>query len=149
MGLPTQENREIRSSGGGGNYSVPSTVARLYDFREPGGYLGNVGLVSIDGMANGIACAVEDSAGDARALIGDLRGTAQSLRKTSDEVHAMIAENREPLSDFTATGLTEFTGLLIEMRDLVVALNRVTTELQRDPARFFFGDRQQGYEVRQ
>ena len=39
MGLPTQENREIRSSGGGGNDSVPSTVARWYDFREPGGYL--------------------------------------------------------------------------------------------------------------
>ncbi len=106
-------------------------------------------LVSIDGMANGITRAVADSAGDARALIGDLRDTAQSLRKTSDEVHAVIAENREPLSDFTATGLTEFTGLLIEMRDLVVALNRVTTELQRDPARFLFGDRQQGYEVRQ
>ncbi len=106
-------------------------------------------LISIDGMAAGIARAVEDSAGDARALIGDLRGTAQSLTKTSDEVHAMIAENREPLSNFTATGLTEFTGLLIEMRDLVVALNRVTTELQRDPARFLFGDRQQGYEVRQ
>ena len=100
-------------------------------------------------MAIDIARAVEDSAVDARALIGDLRGTAQSLRKTSDEVHALIAENREPLSDFTATGLTEFTGLLIEMRDLVVALNRVTTELQRDPARFLFGDRQQGYEVRQ
>lgn len=106
-------------------------------------------LASIDGMASGIARAVEDSAGDAQALIGDLRGTAQSLAKTSDEVQAMIAENREPLSDFTATGLTEFTGLLIEMRDLVVALNRVTTELQRDPARFLFGDRQQGYEVRQ
>ncbi len=106
-------------------------------------------LVSIDGMANGITRAVADSASDARALIGDLRNTAQSLRKTSDEVHAVIAENREPLSDFTATGLTEFTGLLIEMRDLVIALNRVTTELQRDPARFLFGDRQQGYEVRQ
>jgi len=106
-------------------------------------------LASIDGMATGITRSVEDTTVDARALIGDLRGTAQSLRKTSDEVHAMIAENREPLSDFTATGLTEFTGLLIEMRDLVVALNRVTTELQRDPARFLFGDRQQGYEVRQ
>ncbi len=46
MGLPAQENREIRSSGGGENYSVPSTVARLYDFREPGGYLGNVGQLS-------------------------------------------------------------------------------------------------------
>ena len=43
MGLPTQENREIRSSGGGGDDSVLSTVARWYDFREPGGYLGNVG----------------------------------------------------------------------------------------------------------
>ncbi len=106
-------------------------------------------LVSIDGLADEITRAVADSAVDARALIGDLRGTAQSLRKTSDEVHGLIAENREPLSDFTATGLTEFTGLLIEMRDLVVALNRVTTELQRDPARFLFGDRQQGYEVRQ
>ncbi len=43
MAFRAQENRKIRSSGGGGNYSVPSTVARLYDFREPGGYLGNVG----------------------------------------------------------------------------------------------------------
>ena len=106
-------------------------------------------MASIDGMATGITRAIEESVDDAQALISDLRGTAQSLSKTSDEVHALIAENREPLSDFTATGLTEFTGLLIEMRDLVVALNRVTTELQRDPARFFFGDRQQGYEVRQ
>jgi phospholipid/cholesterol/gamma-HCH transport system substrate-binding protein len=39
------------------------------------------------------------------------------------------------------------TGLLVEMRDLVVALNRVTTEIQRDPARFFFGNQQQGYEA--
>ena len=43
MGFPTQENREIRLSGGRENDLVPSTVARWYDFREPGGYLGNVG----------------------------------------------------------------------------------------------------------
>jgi hypothetical protein len=41
--FPTQENREIRLSGGRENDLVPSTVARWYDFREPGGYLGNVG----------------------------------------------------------------------------------------------------------
>ena len=44
MGFPTQENREIRLSGGRENDLVPSTVARWYDFREPGGYVGNVGL---------------------------------------------------------------------------------------------------------
>ncbi len=106
-------------------------------------------LVSIDAMAQQITTSVGDSATDARALIADLRGTAKNLSAVSIEVQAMIAENREPLRDFTATGLSEFTGLLLEMQGLVVALNRVTTELQRDPARFFFGDRQQGYEVRQ
>ncbi len=106
-------------------------------------------LVSIDAMAQQISTSVGDSATDARALIADLRGTAQNLSAASIEVQAMIAENREPIRDFTATGLSEFTGLLLEMQGLVVALNRVTTELQRDPARFFFGDRQQGYEVRQ
>lgn len=44
MGFRKQENREIRSSGGGGNDFVPLTVARWYDFREPGSYLGNVSL---------------------------------------------------------------------------------------------------------
>ena len=44
MGFPTQENREIRLSGDRENDLVPSTVARWYDFRKPGGYLGNVGL---------------------------------------------------------------------------------------------------------
>jgi hypothetical protein len=28
------------------SFSVPSTVARWYDFRESGSYLGNVGLVA-------------------------------------------------------------------------------------------------------
>ncbi|MDC0033937.1 hypothetical protein OAJ57_05195 [Alphaproteobacteria bacterium] len=42
MGFPIQENRKIRLSGGRENDLVPSTVERLYDFREPGGYLGNV-----------------------------------------------------------------------------------------------------------
>ncbi len=106
-------------------------------------------LVSIDAMAQQISTSVGDSATDARALIADLRGTAKNLSTASIEVQAMIAENREPIRDFTATGLSEFTGLLLEMQGLVVALNRVTTELQRDPARFFFGDRQQGYEVGQ
>jgi phospholipid/cholesterol/gamma-HCH transport system substrate-binding protein len=122
--------------------SLEGSIDRLVDRAD-------TTLVSIDAMAQQVTTAVGDSATDARALIADLRGTAKSLSAASIEVQAMIAENREPLRDFTATGLSEFTGLLLQMQDLVVALNRVTTELQRDPARFFFGDRQQGYEVRQ
>jgi phospholipid/cholesterol/gamma-HCH transport system substrate-binding protein len=106
-------------------------------------------LVSVDAMAQQITTSVGEGAGGAQALIADLRDTAKNLSALSGEAQAMIAENREPLRDFTATGLSEFTSLLVELQSLVVALNRVTTELQRDPARFLFGDRQQGYEVRQ
>ncbi len=49
-------HRKIAKSGHrvAAEYSVPSTVARLYDFREPGGYLGNVGLCT-EGMATAMA----------------------------------------------------------------------------------------------
>ncbi|MHA1600015.1 MAG: MlaD family protein [Alphaproteobacteria bacterium] len=105
-------------------------------------------LAAIGGMAETVDTEVTATAGEARALIGDLRGTAGRLGGMSEELSAMIAENREPISDFTATGLSELTGLLVEMRELVLALNRATTEIQRDPARFFFGNQQEGYETR-
>jgi len=108
----------------------------------------NETLDSVTTMAQQIDSSVGGVAGDARGLIGDLRGTAKNLSTMSQELEAMIAENREPVRDFTATGLAEFASLLIEMRELVIALNRVTTELNRDPARFFFGNQQEGYEVR-
>ncbi len=105
-------------------------------------------LVSIDNMAAGIDRSIVETASDAQALIQDLHTTAQRLGGMSKELQDMVAENRSPIREFTASGLNELTGLLIEMRDLVVAVNRVTTEIQRDPARFFFGNQQQGYETR-
>ncbi len=105
-------------------------------------------LTSVDLMATGIDHSVASTTSDARALIEDLRGTAESFTGLSGELKKMVAENREGIRDFTSTGLSELSVLLIEMRDLVVALNRVTTDIERDPARFFFGNRQQGYETR-
>ena len=67
----------------------------------------------------------------------------------ANQINATVAENREPISDFTAAGLYELTTLITEARDFLVGLNRVTTEVERDPARFLFGDQQQGYETNQ
>ncbi|MFQ5774966.1 MAG: MlaD family protein [Kiloniellaceae bacterium] len=105
-------------------------------------------LSAMNVMATGIDRSVGDTAADVRSLIADLRDTAKNFSAMSRELEEMIAENREPVRDFTSTALSELTVLLIEMQDLVVALNRVTTEIERDPARFFFGNRQQGYEAR-
>lgn len=105
-------------------------------------------LTAVDLMATGIDTSVTATATDLKKLIADLRGTASNFSAMSEELKDMVAENREGIRDFTSTGLSELTVLIAEMRELVVALNRVTTDIQRDPARFFFGNRQEGYEAR-
>ena len=105
-------------------------------------------LAAVDLMATGIDQSVATTASDAQALIADLRGAAKNFETMSAEMKDVVRENREGVRDFTSTGLSELTVLLTEMRDLVVALNRVTEDIERDPARFFFGNRQEGYEAR-
>ena len=83
------------------------------------------------------------------ALIDDLRKSAKTMTRVSNEIEAMVAENRVPLRDFTGDGLYELTNFLSEARALIDGLNRVTTQVERDPARFILGGQQQGYETRQ
>lgn len=106
-------------------------------------------LTAFETMAGSIDREVTLTSEDARELIAGLQTTAQHLSGATQQLEAMIAENREPISDFANSGLYELTNLLTEARDLIVVLNRVTTEMQRDPARFIFGDQQQGYETDQ
>ena len=106
-------------------------------------------LSSFESMAGSIDREVTLTSEDARELIASLQVTAENLTAASNQLEIMIAENREPIRDFANSGLYELTTLLTEARDLVVVLNRVTTEVQRDPARFIFGDQQQGYEAQQ
>lgn len=82
-------------------------------------------------------------------LIDDLRKSAKTMTRVSNEIEALVAENRVPLRDFTGDGLYELTNFLSEARALIDGLNRVTTQVERDPARFLFGGQQQGYETRQ
>jgi phospholipid/cholesterol/gamma-HCH transport system substrate-binding protein len=62
-----------------------------------------------------------------------LRELLASVDAASDQVAALVRENREPLRDFTGSGLYEVSGLLSELRQLVSALSRFTVQLERDP----------------
>jgi phospholipid/cholesterol/gamma-HCH transport system substrate-binding protein len=81
------------------------------------------------------------------ALITEFKKTAEAFTGVGTQVEALVAENRGPLRDFSATGLYELSRVLAELRDLILTLNRVTTQVERDPGLFFFGDQQQGYET--
>ncbi|MGF1608028.1 MAG: MlaD family protein [Kiloniellales bacterium] len=104
-------------------------------------------LTSIETMAGSIDSSVSEVKIEARQLVADLSGTAAAFTAMAGEFQALAKENREPLLDFSQSGLYELNNLLVEARELLIGLNRVTTEVQRDPARFLFGNQQQGYEA--
>lgn len=78
----------------------------------------------------------------------DLRAAARNIATAADEVAVLLGSNQAAVQEFASIGLVEFTQLVSETRTLVSTLTRVSTELERDPARFLFGDQQQGFEVR-
>lgn len=76
------------------------------------------------------------------------RGTLRSIGKVSDELKKLVSENRTPLRDFSGGGLYELGLFVSEARILVANLTRLSTQIERDPARFFFGDTQKGFEAK-
>ena len=95
--------------------------------------------------------AVADAAGSVRDVLdanGEATGAAiASIGETSDEIRLLLEDNREAVTEFSNSALVEFTLLVTDARDLVTRLSRLATEVERDPARFLFGDQQQGYEA--
>ena len=106
-------------------------------------------VAAVESVAVSVDGSVADTKGEVQALVTDLRDSAKAFTAMAGEVQALIAENRDPLRDFTSSGLYELNNLLIEANALLGGLNRVTTEVERDPARFLFGNQQTGYEAGQ
>jgi len=109
-------------------------------------------LREVTGRANAMMAAIEGDVGgvakDTRIVLAEARKVVTRLAVASDEFAKFMTESREPLSNFSATGLYEFAQLMAEARVLVGALSRLTEQIERDPARFLFGDQQQGVEVK-
>ncbi len=85
--------------------------------------------------------------GSADKAVGQIRTLASTFNKTAGSLDGLIQENRQPIHDFATQGLYELTQMITEVRLLAQTLNRVSIEIERDPARFFFGDRQKGFEA--
>jgi paraquat-inducible protein B len=81
------------------------------------------------------------------AMIDEWTVAAGSMRRLADQSGQLIAENRPGLRDFTQGGLYEYTGLAQDAQRLIDRISRIADELERDPARFLFGDRGQGVGV--
>jgi phospholipid/cholesterol/gamma-HCH transport system substrate-binding protein len=98
-------------------------------------------------LATSIRTQVDQIGGNTGDAVKRLKDAADGFARVSRQMDTLIAENRAGLRDFSGSGLYEFTQLMIEARGLVESLTRVSQQLERDPARFLFGDRRKGYEI--
>jgi paraquat-inducible protein B len=99
---------------------------------------------SIQRVAESAEQIMTSNQGTIDATVDDLQATVTAVRRMADQVNNMVAENRQGLRDFTETGLYEITGLAQDAQRMVNQITRLSEQLERDPTRFFFGDRGQG-----
>jgi phospholipid/cholesterol/gamma-HCH transport system substrate-binding protein len=111
---------------------------------------------SFDSLAKQMTSELTGVGGDIRRATHDLPPTLEAVRDAaasaaalSKELEGMVAENRRPIREFTASGLHDTTQLLQDLRTLISSLSRLTSRVEQDPARFFFGDQiETGIEAR-
>lgn len=88
---------------------------------------------------------VQKTLGSANAIIVDLTTTAKALNTAVGHLDGLIQENRPGLKDFSQGGLNDLRALITDARTLIAGLMRVVAEIERDPTRFLFGEKREGY----
>jgi phospholipid/cholesterol/gamma-HCH transport system substrate-binding protein len=92
------------------------------------------------GNIDRLAAAAKESGEDVQKLTSALRGPAANF---SD----FVEENRQPVQDFWGNGFSQVSPMIAEIHHVGTSLDRLWTEMRRNPARFFFSDQaQQGFE---
>ncbi|HKF70978.1 MAG TPA: MlaD family protein [Stellaceae bacterium] len=97
---------------------------------------------------NNALAEVQKTLGSANAIINDLTTTAKALNTATGHLDGLIQENRPGLKDFSQGGLNDLHALISDTRVLVAGLTRVVAEIERDPTRFLFGEKREGYRPR-
>lgn len=87
-------------------------------------------LVRIDSM-------VDTEGGD--TLFTEIADAARAVRVLAEQLDARTLEITTGLTGFTSRGLGEYTVLASEARDTLERLNRILTNVERNPQVFIFG----------
>lgn len=83
---------------------------------------------------NGVVAQVSE---DIPGVTADLRAASTSAQSLFLELEGLVSSSGTAIDDFATSGLPLYTRLAQETRTLISNLDRLTTQIQRDPARFF------------
>ncbi|MGY9107505.1 MAG: MlaD family protein [Alphaproteobacteria bacterium] len=110
----------------------------------------NVNSLTVDlqKLSGGMTKEIDGVGVEAKAALVEVRTVMKDFGRAARTLAELVEANREPVDVFASSGLYELTQLLTEARVLMGALTRIASQLERDPARFLFGQSQPGVEVR-
>ena len=77
---------------------------------------------------------------DIPAITADLRNAMARALEVIEDIDATVTASAPPIQTFARTGLPEFTKFARESQQLVYQLEQLAKKMERDPARFFFGN---------
>lgn len=103
------------------------------------------GIATLTGGLNAKMGPIADGAQD---VIVDVHKAVRGFNRVAGQLELMVDENRDSVRDFSSGGLYELSQFIAEGRVLISALTRLSAQIERDPARFFFGDNQKGFEAK-
>jgi phospholipid/cholesterol/gamma-HCH transport system substrate-binding protein len=83
--------------------------------------------------------AVAQVSEDIPEVSASLRAAAASAEEAFAELGRVVAASGGPVRDFTTRALPQFSQLARETRSLITNLDRLTRQIERNPARFFLG----------
>jgi paraquat-inducible protein B len=92
---------------------------------------------------------VQDNRDDIRAMLKNFRDATVTVNKLMDQLNQIASSNRGPIRQFTEGTLPDLTALIIDARTTVNRATTILDSLQRNPARFIFGNKMgQGVELK-
>ncbi|MCC5970422.1 MAG: MCE family protein [Pararhodobacter sp.] len=85
--------------------------------------------------------AIAQVSDDIPTVTAELRAAAETANAAFAEMAGIVGTAGGAVTNFATTGLPEYTRLAQETRTLITSLERLTRQIEREPARFFL-DRQ-------
>jgi phospholipid/cholesterol/gamma-HCH transport system substrate-binding protein len=127
---------------------LPKTVAELRKtFDKVNGLTESLGLIALEiGPQDDAAkkALAGKTSGEVSKAIAEARVAFASINAAANQLNKLVAENKNPIKQFSESGLTELSLTIRELRQLTANLNVIATRLERDPAGFVFSGKQ-GY----
>jgi len=94
-------------------------------------------ITGLEGSISALNTAIAQVSADIPGVTSDLRAAGQSAADAFATLQRTVTTAGPPIADFANIGLPLYTRLADEARGLVDNLDRLTQQIQRDPARFF------------